>query len=140
SAGYPFFKLGKNIDGATIGVEPARIPPAGAHDNVSTSFNDRGYPVRLHVNAIAQADLAFHHRDAVHSLTAMLVGQLEETEPLAGQIESAVDAPELVFGLAGGPSLKHRGGIDDADQAAVARLGRRTPQRLPHQPGKPISA
>src|SRR5271167_2170323 len=70
----------------------------------------------------------------------MLIGQLEETEPLAGEIESAVDTPELVFCLAGGPSLEDGGGIDDADRPALARLGRGGGERLSHQPSKPLPA
>ncbi len=68
----------------------------------------------------AQADLAFHHRDAVHPLAAMLIGQLEEAKAFARQVESAMDTPELVLCLTGGPSLKDRGGVDDTDEAAIS--------------------
>jgi hypothetical protein len=45
----------------------------------------------------------------------MLVGKLKETEALAGQIERAMNAPQLVFRLRGGPSFQNIGGIDNAD-------------------------
>jgi len=79
------------------------IPLAGSHNNVSASFKDPRYRVWVQVSTISQADLTLRYRCAIQSFTTTLIGQLKETEPLGGRVESAVDAPQLVFSLGGGP-------------------------------------
>jgi hypothetical protein len=51
--GRCFFKLGKQIDRGTGGIEPARIPPAGPHNDIGAGLKQRCYPIRLHISAIA---------------------------------------------------------------------------------------
>ena len=82
--------------------------------------------VRASVHSIpacarTDADFAFDDRDAVQPLAVVLIGHGEETKALGRQIEGAVDAPQMVVPPGLCPLLRHRGGIDQANQPAAAR-------------------
>ena len=98
------------------------------------------HAVGLQISAIADADFAFDDRYAVEPFTALFIRQFEKAEAFARQIESAVNAPQLVLPPGETPSLRHSGGVDETDQPALSRLGRIKGQHLANQQGEPISA
>lgn len=59
---------------------------------------------------------------------------------LLRKIERAVDTPHCVLVPAARPGLGHRRGVNNTDQAAMARLRRAARQRLAYQLRQPISA
>ncbi len=70
----------------------------------------------------------------------MLIGELEMAEALGGNVEGAVNAPQLIASLGRRPGLWDRGRVNDAYQAAAARLRHGGGQRLPNQERQPIAA
>ena len=87
---------------------PTRILPGGPDHHIAAVRQHIGNAVRLQMHAVGNADLAPHHRDAIQLLTLMLVGQHEVAEPLAGNIERAVDPPQPVLALDRTAGLRHR--------------------------------
>src|SRR5215204_6207750 len=66
-------ELGAKIDRITISIAPARTLPAGTHDDIGTGVEHGGDAIRLQIRAIADADLAFHHRNPVEPLALVLI-------------------------------------------------------------------
>jgi hypothetical protein len=114
-----------NVNRRAIGVEPTGIFPAGSNNNVSASLKERRYLVRLHISAISKANFALDRGYPVKPLGAMFIGQFKVTKAFGRQIESAMNTPQPIFCLGRSASLKDRRGVDDADDAALARLRRR---------------
>jgi hypothetical protein len=56
------------------------------------------------------------------------------------KIEGAVNAPQLVLLSGAGSFLRHRGGIDDADDPAMARWRGGGSKHLTHQQRQPVPA
>jgi hypothetical protein len=132
-------EAGEKIDRLAVDVEPAGVPPAGAHHDVGALLEHPGDAVRLQIGAVGDADLAFNDGDPIERLAALLIGEREEAEALAGKVESAVDAPELVARLGQPSRLRNRRRVDDPDQTAAARLRRGGAQRFADQKRQPIA-
>jgi hypothetical protein len=124
------------IDRFALLIRPARIAPAGPHDNdlpvrkrVTAGVQHGRDAIGLQVGTIADMDLSRHDGDPVHLLAAgsspgqaaVLVGQLEVSEALCGQVEGRVDAPEFVGFLGFRAGFRHRRGVDQADQPPARR-------------------
>ena len=135
-----FAKLGNKIDRTTLGIAPGRALPAGTDEHVGPGVKDDGHAIGLKIGAIADADFALDHRDAVERLARLLIGQLEMAKAFVRKIESTVDAPQLALLPGRRSCLRDRGRIDDPDQATPARLGRGRRQHVAHQHGQPIPA
>jgi hypothetical protein len=94
----------------------------------------------LQIGTIAKTDLARNRRYPVERLARLLIGQFEVAKAFLRKIERAVNAPQLVL-LPGARSfLRHRGGIDDADHPAAARLRGGGGKHLTHQQREPVPA
>jgi hypothetical protein len=107
-----------------VGPEPSRILPTRPHHNVCASFEDFADAVGLQIGAIADTDFSFDDRYAVEPFAAALVRQFKKAETFAWQVESTMNAPQLVLhpGLRAG--LWHGGRIDETDQPTLSRLWR----------------
>jgi len=133
-------ELGEKIDRCAVSIEPTRILPARTHQDVGAGIKNCRHAIRLQIGSIGDADFPRHNRNPVQRLASLLVSQLEEAEAFARQIKGAMDAPQPVS-LLGEPSrLRHRRGINDADQSPPARRRRPGRQRMADQHGKPIPA
>ncbi|MGX1322063.1 hypothetical protein AB7M17_005516 [Bradyrhizobium sp. USDA 377] len=133
-------QFGRQIDQATFGINPTRALPAGPDHEVRAGIDETCHALRLQISAVAKTDFAGNHRYPVQRLARSLIGQLEVTKALLRKIERAVYAPHRVLVPAARPSLRDRRGVNNADQAAVARLRRTVRQCLTYQLRQPISA
>ena len=124
-------ELSEKIDWSAFGVEPTGVSPAGADQHVGVLLEHVSDAVGLQIAAIADADLAFDHRDPIERLAPMLIGQLEMAKALARKVEGAVNAPQLVAPLGRPSRLRDRRRVDDPDQTAAACLRRGGGQRFP---------
>src|SRR4051812_21574542 len=131
---------GEEIDRLAILVAPARPFPFAAHQYVSASLKHAGNTVGLQIGPVADTDLAFDDRNAIKRLPFLFVCQLKVAETLAGQIEGAVNAPQVAFPLGLLSSFGNAGSIDDADQAVPAGLWGRRAQQLVNQKAQPVAA
>ena len=110
-------KHAEQIKRLAVPLLPAGVLPGGPHHDIAAVRQHIGNAVRLQVDTVAEADLAPHHGDT-SLLAAMLVGQHELPEPLAGQIECTVDTPQSVLSFRRAARFRHRRGVDDPDQTA----------------------
>jgi hypothetical protein len=129
-----------SIDRSAIFVAPARPFPFAAHQHVSTGLKDTGNAVGLQIGSVGNADLAFDDRDPIKRLPFLFICQFKVTEALTGQVEGAVNAPQVAFPLGFLSSFGNAGSIDDADQAAPAGLRSRRAQQLVNQKTQPVAA
>ena len=86
-------QFGVRVDRLALIIQPTRIAPAGPHHNITTRVQHRCDAIGLQVDTIADTNFSRHDGDPVQLLAAVLVGQLEVSETLCGQIEGGVDAP-----------------------------------------------
>lgn len=71
------------------------------------------------MGSVGNADFTFLDRDAVQPLAARLISQHKAVKPLGGQLEGAVDAPNMITLSGECPLLRHGGGVDQADHPAA---------------------
>jgi hypothetical protein len=81
-----------------VRAEPARVLPAGAHNDVAARIDDGRIDdgrdaLRGNMGAVCKADFPFDHRDAIEALALALVRQLEMAKAFRGQIESTMKPP-----------------------------------------------
>ena len=131
SASRRLAQLGDKIEIIAFAIEPACALPAGPDHEVCAGFEQRRHAVRLQIGAIGKPNLARHHRYPVQRLAGLLIGQFEVAKALLRKIERAVNAPHLVPFPGVRSFFRHRGGVDDPDQAATARFRSRASKRLP---------
>jgi hypothetical protein len=97
--------------------------------------------VRLQIGTIGKADLAGNHRYPVERLARLLIGQFEVAKAFLWKIEGTVNAPQLALLPGRWSFLRHRGGVDDADHPAAARLrGGGGSKHLTYQQREPVPA
>jgi len=131
--------MGHQIERKAFGIKPTRVLPARSHQNVCPGFTDSRDAVRLQISAVRDADLVLDHWYPVKRFTLFLICQFEVTKALIWQIKCTMNAPKLTVPARSRSCLRHCRRIDDADQAAPARLrGCRSEQAL-HQHCKPIA-
>jgi hypothetical protein len=130
---------GDQINPAVVALAPGGALPRRADHDIGTRREHGCDAIRLEIGPVADADLALDHRDPVKRLAAMLVGQLEEAEAFMGQIERGVDAPDALALLAFA-RLGHRCAVNQPDQPAPARPGRRRRQDTSDQQREPVPA
>src|SRR5713226_6043470 len=110
-AGRRLAQLGDKIERIAFTIEPACALPAGPDHDVRAGFDHARHAVRLQISTIAKADLARY-----------LIGQFEVAKAFLRKVERAVNAPQLVLFPGSRSFLRHRGGVDDTDHPAAARL------------------
>jgi len=67
-------EFSEKIDGLALAVEPARIPPPGAHQDVGALIEHAGDALGLQISAVGDADLALDDGNPIKRLAAMLIG------------------------------------------------------------------
>ncbi|ESZ31263.1 hypothetical protein X733_22950 [Mesorhizobium sp. L2C067A000] len=81
-------QVADEIERPAVGVEPSRVFPRRAHNNIAALRHHLCDPLGLQIGAVTDADLA--------RLGLALVGDLEEVELLALKLEGAVHAPKTI--------------------------------------------
>src|SRR4029077_16040402 len=109
------------IEAVSLTVEPARVVPPGAHDDVGTGVEFLRDPVRLQIGAIAHADFAGDGISPIDDLSFALIRQFKGGEALARQIKDRMDAPPAALLARSPPGLRNRRGIDKPDRSAFGR-------------------
>ena len=102
------------------------------HQDVATRLDDMGDSRRRAVDAVAQQQVAFGHRDTPKGLATVGVGHLEEVALQALQVDAEVEPP------VGADATRYadRGGVDGADPIAIGqrRSGLTLPELVCHPP------
>src|ERR1700736_4989698 len=139
-AGRRLAQLGDKVERLAVTIEPACALPAGPDHDVRAGFDHARHAVRLQIGTIAKADLARNHRYPVERLALLLIGEFEVAKAFLRKIEGAVNAPQLVLPSGASSVLRHRGGVNDADDPAAAPLGSGGSKPLTHQQREPVPA
>src|SRR5262249_25162486 len=112
---------GNEIKAVCLAVEPARVVPPGAHDDVGADLERRRDPVGLQIGTITHADFARDEIGPINDLTFALVRQYKGRKASARKIKDRRDAPPATGFACSPSSLPTRRGVTQPDRPALAR-------------------